>query len=40
VLAAKSVESENSVTAMGDWVATSETNDANPASVGESSTVL
>jgi hypothetical protein len=40
VLAATSVESENSVTAMGDWVATSETDDANTASVGESSAVL
>jgi hypothetical protein len=40
VLAAESVAFENSVATSGDWVATSETDDDVPASVGESSVVL
>jgi hypothetical protein len=40
VLAAESVASENSVATSGDWVAALETDDAVPASVGESSAVL
>jgi hypothetical protein len=40
VLAAESVAPENLVHASGDWVAASETDDANPASMGESSMVL
>jgi hypothetical protein len=40
VLAAESVESENSVAASGGWVAALEMEDVVPASVGESSVVL
>jgi hypothetical protein len=40
VLAAESVASKNSVIASGGWVATLETEDVVPASVGESSAVL
>jgi hypothetical protein len=40
VLAAESVASENSVAVLGDWVTASETDDADPASVGESYAVL
>jgi hypothetical protein len=40
VFAAESVASKNSVVASGDWVATSEMDDVDPASVGESSVVL
>jgi hypothetical protein len=40
VLAVESVASENLVTALGDCVAASETDDADPASMGKSSVVL
>jgi hypothetical protein len=40
VLAAESAAFENLVIALENWVATSEMDDADPASVGESSAVL
>jgi hypothetical protein len=40
VLAAESAAFENLVVALQNWVAASEMDDADPASVGESTTVL